>query len=80
MESEVYIEIESKVYIEIDNNNNIVKIFSSDFEQPTATSIEVDSGNGDKFKHAQSWYLPTVLFKENGDFNYKYVDKTIVKL
>lgn len=42
--------------------------------------IEVDSGNGDKFKHAQSWYLPTVLFKENGDFNYKYVDKTIVKL
>lgn len=67
-----YIEELTKVYIEIDKDNNIIKVFSSDFEKPKTTSILIDSGLGDKFRHAQSQYFSMPLMNENGTYNYKY--------
>ena len=61
-----------KVYIEIDRDNNIVKVFSSDFEQPTSTSIKIDEGFGDKYRHAQSQYFDKPLMNDNGNYNYTY--------
>lgn len=69
-----------KVYIEINANYEITKIFSSDFEEPTQTSIKIDEGYGDKFRHAQNLYLPKCLCKENGDYQYKYVNNQIMEV
>ena len=67
-----YIEEPTRVYIEIDKDNNIIKVFSNDFEQPKETSIEIDKGCGDKFRHAQSQYFDKPLMNENGTYNYTY--------
>lgn len=64
----------TKVYIETDENNHIIKVFSSDFREPTATSILIDEGNGDKYRHAQSQYFDKPLRTQNGDYIYEYVD------
>lgn len=67
-----YIEQPILVYIETDMQNNVTKIFSSIFEQPTEKSIKIDDGYGDKYAHAQNLYLPKPLYNERGEFNYKY--------
>lgn len=67
-----YIEEPTRVYIEIDKDNNIIKVFSSDFEKPQTTSILIDSGLGDKFRHAQSQYFDKPLMNENGEYCYAY--------
>jgi hypothetical protein len=69
---ENYIEEPTKVYIEIDKSNNIIKIFSSDFKQPKDTSIKIDEGFGDKFRHAQSQYFDKPLINEDGEYCYAY--------
>ena len=68
-----------KVYIEIDSNNNIIKVFSSDFESPIKTSIKVDEGFGDKFRHAQSQYFNKPLTNEYGNYNYSYINGKIIE-
>lgn len=68
-----------KVYIEIDNDNNIVKVFSSDFEKPTNTSIKIDEGFGDKFRHAQSHYFDKPLMNDDGSYNYAFIGGKIVE-
>jgi hypothetical protein len=73
-----YIEEPTRVYIEINKDNNIIKVFSSDFEKPRATSILIDSGLGDKFRHAQTQYLTKPLMNENGTYNYKYENGRII--
>lgn len=65
-------EVPISVYIEIDKDNNIIKIFSSDFEKPTNTSIKIDEGFGYKFRHAQSQYFDKPLINESGYYNYRY--------
>lgn len=72
-----FIEVEeaiekTKVYIETDENNHIIEVFSSDFKEPTATSILIDEGNGDKYRHAQSQYFEKPLVGEFGNYNYKF--------
>lgn len=67
-----FIEYPIRVYVEIDKDKNIIKVFSSDFEEPTDTSIKIDEGVGDKFRHAQSQYFDKPLMNEDGTYNYKY--------
>lgn len=68
----------TKVYIDIDYTGNIIKIFSTDFEQPTATSIYIDEGYGDKFRHAQTCYLEKPLINKYGNYNYQYLGGKII--
>lgn len=75
---ENYVEYVTKVYIEIDKDNNIIKVFSSDFEKPQITSILIDSGLGDKFRHAQSQYFDKPLINEDATYNYKYENGRII--
>ena len=45
----------------------------------TTDWVEIDSGNGDKFSHAQGNYLEKGLMNENGKYNYKF-DNELVEL
>lgn len=44
------------VYARPDENNRVIKIFSTCFEQPLDTDILLKSGNGDEFVHVQGDY------------------------
>lgn len=69
-----------KVYAKLDENNVIISINSSIFLKDTTDYIEIDEGMGDKFAHAQGNYLSKGLIDEQGRYNYKYVDETLVEL
>ena len=69
-----------KVYAKLDENNVIISINSSIFLKDTTDYIEIDEGMGDKFVHAQGNYLSKGLIDEQGRYNYKYVDETLVEL
>ena len=69
-----------KVYIKVNENNEIIKVESSIFLKDTAGWIEIDSGYGDKYAHAQSQYFDKPLMSEDGKYNFKYVDNNIVKI
>ena len=65
-------ELPIKVYVKINTNNEIIEIGSSIFIQDTAGWIEIDSGFGDRFAHAQSQYFEKPLMNEDGSYNYSY--------
>lgn len=67
------------VYIKTDENNNIIAVNSSVFLADLANWIEIDSGTGDKYAHAQGHYFNKPLTNENGIYNYKYIDGVIVE-
>lgn len=74
------IEIEpTKVYIEVNSNNEIIKVFSTDFEQPTEKSIYLNEGYGDKYRHAQSQYFEKPLMNDDGFYNYNYKDGKVIE-
>lgn len=66
-----------KVYIKVNSNNEVVDINSEIFIKDFTGWIEIDSGFGDKYAHAQSQYLDEPLMSEDGKLNYKYIDGTI---
>lgn len=69
------------VYIKINDKNEIVDIDSDIFIKDLSAWIKIDEGiSGDKYAHAKNYYLDNPIMNDNGEFNYKYVDKTIVKL
>lgn len=68
-----------KVYAKLDENNVIISVNSSIFLKDTTDYIEIDEGMGDKFAHAQGNYLSKGLIDEQGRYNYKYVDETLVE-
>lgn len=61
-----------KVYIKVNANNEIVKVGSSIFIKDLTGWIEIDSGFGDKYSHAQSQYFEKPLTNEDGTCNYIY--------
>lgn len=67
------------VYCDVDENYGIIKIFSTAFEKPDELKIagckqyKMDSGAGDRFKHAQNNYLPYGLFDESLRPKYKWI-------
>lgn len=69
-----------KVYIKINSNNEIVAVGSSIFIKDLTGWIEIDSGNGDKYAHAQSQYFDKPLVNEEDKFNYKFIDSKILEI
>ena len=61
-----------KVYIKINANNDIIDVASSIFLKDVSGWIQIDSGFGDKFAHAQSQYFEKPLMNEDGTYNFKY--------
>lgn len=60
------------VYAKIDSKNRITAINSSEFISDVSGWVEIDSGDGDRYHHAQGNYLPFPLIDENGVYRYKY--------
>ena len=61
-----------RVFIKIDSKNRITAVNSEIFISDYSGWTEIDSGDGDKFAHAQGNYLPMPLIDENGGYRYKY--------
>ena len=66
-----------KVYIKVNSNNEVVDINSEIFINDLTNWIEIDSGFGDKYAHAQSQYFDKSLINEEGKYNYKYINDKI---
>ena len=68
-----------KVYIKVNTNNEVIEVNSEIFIQDTTSWIEIDSGFGDKFAHAQSQYFEKPLMNEDGCYNYSFIDGLIIE-
>lgn len=68
-----------KVYVRIDDAGRIVEINSSAFLPDTTGWIEIDSGVGDKYHHAQGNYLPAPLRDDHGIFRYKLSGDKVIQ-
>lgn len=68
-----------KVFIKTNPNNEITAVNSSAFLTNTEGWIEIDSGTGDKCRHAQNNYFDKPLTDENGLYNYKFVDGAVIE-
>ena len=74
---EEIIEQPIKVYVKLNNQNYIIDIKSKIYLKNTEGWIEIDSGFGDKYAHAQSQYFNKCIIYDDGTYNYKYVDGAI---
>lgn len=62
------------VYVKTNSQNYISAIDSSAFLKDTSGWLEIDSGYGDKYHHAQGNYFPESIFATDGVYRYKLVD------
>lgn len=67
------------VYIRADDAGRVVAINSSAFLDDTDGWVQIDSGHGDRYHHAQGNYLPEPLVDERGVYRYKLEDGAIVE-
>ena len=67
------------VYIKTDDKNRIKGVDSSAFLQNTDGWMEIDSGWGDKYHHAQGNYFPKPIYEERGIPVYKYIDGEVLE-
>ena len=59
------------VYIRADDAGRVVEINSSAFLDDTDGWVQIDSGHGDRYHHAQGNYLPGPLVDERGVYRYR---------
>lgn len=62
------------VYIRVDDADRVVAVNSSVFLQDTDGWVQIDSGHGDRYHHAQGNYFPQPIIDERGIYRYKLVD------
>ena len=68
-----------KVYIKIDHKDRIININSEVFISDFSGWIEIDNGEGDKYRLAQGNYLPKPFITDEGYYRYKYENDNIVE-
>lgn len=64
----------SKVYVHTDASGRIIAINSDAFLPDLTDWMQVDDGEGDRYRHAQGNYLPDGLTTEQGNYRYKLAD------
>lgn len=62
------------VYVKTNSNGYITAVNSSAFLTDTTDWVEIDSGYGDKYHHAQGNYFPQPIRTMGGAYRYKLVD------
>lgn len=62
------------VYVKTDSSDHIVAVNSSAFLTDTAGWVEIDSGYGDKYHHAQGNYFEKPIMTMGGAYRYKLAD------
>ena len=68
-----------KVLVRVDDAGRVVEINSSAFVQDASGWVEIDSGFGDRYHHAQGNYLPKPKMDERGVLRYKLVYGKVVE-
>lgn len=61
------------VYAKTNSNGYITAVNSSAFLSDTTGWVEIDSGYGDKYHHAQGNYFPNPIITDGGAYRYKLV-------
>lgn len=67
------------VYIRVDESGSIVEINSDAFLDNIEGYIELDSGHGDKYHHAQNNYFSKPLYDERWCANYKMENGVVLE-
>lgn len=67
------------VYIRTDNAGRVVDINSNAFLDDTDGWVQIDSGHGDRYHHAQGNYLPGPLADERGVYRYALEGGAVVE-
>ena len=67
------------VYIRVDESGSIVEINSDAFLDNIDGYIELDSGYGDKYHHAQGNYFALPLYGPDGCANYKMENGVVLE-
>lgn len=67
-----------KVLIKTNDKDEIIEIGSSIFIKDLTGWVEIDSGFGDKYAHAQSQYFDKPLINEDGRYSFKYINGKVV--
>ena len=62
------------VYVRTDDADRITAINSSAFLPDTTGWVQIDSGYGDRYHHAQGNYFPQPIIDERGIYRYKLVE------
>ena len=62
-----------KVYIKSDEQGRVTTVNSDAFMTDLTGWVQIDSGSGDKFHHAQGHYLDEPIMTEQGVYRYKLV-------
>ena len=62
------------VYVKTNSGGYITAVNSSAFLTDTANWVEIDSGYGDEYHHAQNNYFPEHIMTMGGAYRYKLVD------
>lgn len=67
------------VYVKTDERNRLVAVNSSAFLPDATGWVEIDSGYGDKYHHAQGNYFDQPIIDDRGILRYKLVDGKAVE-
>ena len=62
-----------KVYIQTDEQGRVTAVNSDAFLTDLTGWVQIDSGSGDKYHHAQGHYLDEPIMTEQGVYRYKLV-------
>ena len=65
------------VYIKTDEKNRITDINSSAFISDISEWAKIDSGDGDRYRHAQGNYLLKPITDDNGVYRYKFENSAV---
>ena len=68
-----------KVYIRIDDKNRVTDIDSEAFISDLSNWIEIDNGEGDKYRLAQTNYLTKLIITDEGLYRYKFINGKIME-
>lgn len=67
------------VYVKTNSDDYITAVDSSAFLTDTTGWVEIDSGYGDKYHHAQGNYCPESIITEGGAYRYKLMNRKPVE-
>lgn len=62
------------VYVKPNDSSYITAVNSSEFLLDATGWMEIDSGYGDKYHHAQGNYFPKLIQTDGGAYRYKLMD------
>ena len=63
-----------EVYVQTDASGYISAVTSSSFLADSTGWVQIDSGSGDRYHHAQGNYFPLPITTEGGAYRYKLAD------